>query len=169
MPDRSSICHAHGLCNVTFDPPRILRSQSQWTEGWAQIDTSLPLLTPVKPSERVRFAWTFDSDLKAKLRRHAQLVAIDTLGGGGRFSAVQDVVAWWEDEDGYWLVTRGTEPSVPLPQWWQGVKGHCEVSFALLSIVEALKVSNAIAQLTIVTAQSRLVTHRHSSTCLFNA
>jgi hypothetical protein len=82
-----------------------------------------------------------------------------------RFSAVREVLAWWEDEDGYWLVYKDDgEESVPLSVVWKdlyegksrsgpGGKGKgkekenapaasfCDECFCLLAVAETMRVS----------------------------
>ena len=100
-----------------------------------------------------------------RLRRFAQLVAIDTMGekegartSKARFSAVTEVLAWWEDEEGYWLVyTSDREDVEPLTVYWTEIYegkgkgkgkeregasgGYCTECFCLLSVAEVMRVS----------------------------
>lgn len=127
---------------------------------------SRPWLRQPKTDERVRFAWSNEPDVMPRLRRFAQLVAIDTMGekegartSKARFSAITGVLAWWEDEEGYWLVyTSDREDVEPLPVYWTEMYegkgkgkgkeregaggGYCTECFCLLSVAEVMRVSS---------------------------
>lgn len=98
-------------------------SYQESISGWAMLEpqTDYPLLMDVQPRKRqVRFSFCSKHDPSATLRfrKRAQFIALDTLSDqvpGGmtlrrnterrRYSSVRQLLAWWEDEQGLWLIT----------------------------------------------------------------
>lgn len=87
---------------------------------------------PVKPrSVRFSFCPHGDAVAMAQFRRRAQISVLDTISPGipsnfpcsstehRRYGRIKEVVAWWEDVDGLWLITDGEEDeSMTLVEWW---------------------------------------------------
>lgn len=146
---------AHGLTEVELDFEHPL---TPWKTGSAYLSSQqhLPLLG--SPNDRVRFAWCSKANSFDRFRRRAQLIALDTLPPSpgpssatcSKFTPVNEVVAWWEDNSGCWLLTRGNEETSEVKDRFERIKESEDVEwhracFALVTMVETLMVSDGRA------------------------
>jgi hypothetical protein len=128
---------------------RALYLDRRWSSGTSYHTTlaDIPAYA-LKPTHQVLPLLEYADALAMLLfRRHAQLIALDTLpafGDAGRRPASRPrsptvplataplphwrpptkIVAWWEDDIGWWLITSEARvETVPLTMWWTELLG----------------------------------------------
>jgi len=112
------------------NPPIHPFHREEWITGQARLNVqdAYPLISSDEkafPLVRFTFCSSNDHGSMARFRRQAQLLALDSLPNqhgtskGSRFAHVKEVLAWWEDIHGLWLITEedGVE-RVRLVDWW---------------------------------------------------
>ncbi|BEI86447.1 hypothetical protein CcaverHIS002_0607340 [Cutaneotrichosporon cavernicola] len=135
--------------------------QDEWVTGWASLDPTYeyPLLDDRRLDGRVRFSFcpNDDASVLSSFRRQSQIKALDTvpytLGRPGvassptlsptheegfprRYRPPSHVIAWWEDDLGYWLVEEspGTT-NTSFTDSWSMIVGADWPQFAEVSKV----------------------------------
>jgi hypothetical protein len=142
---------AHGLVNVVVDPSNPLLP-SPWVSGSATLDVRSDLPLFATPTCRVRFEWCKHSGDRETFRRRAQFIALDTVDTAGtsssagtcKYTAVKQVLAWWDDDSGYWLVTEGEDGLATLQEKWAKIREDhkwSDVCAILVSVSEVVMVS----------------------------
>lgn len=144
----------YGLSDVQID--RTFRFEASWESGSATLKsrTHLPLLSDIVESSRVDFEWCRKDGDSESFRRRAQMIALDTVipastssaDSKGKYTSVKEIVAWWEDESGLWLLLRGSTETESVKDRWDKLFAEDEIKwssvcFLLASIVEMLLVS----------------------------
>ncbi|KLT44142.1 hypothetical protein CC85DRAFT_32503 [Cutaneotrichosporon oleaginosum] len=138
--------------------------QDEWVTGWASLDPTYeyPLLDDRRLDGRVRFSFCPNDDSAAltSFRRQSQIKALDTVpyklerpgvassptllpghdeGFPRRYRPPSHVIAWWEDDLGYWLVEEspGTT-SASFTDAWSKIVGADWPQFAATSNGDAV-------------------------------
>ena len=125
-----------GLASI-LSPSATYHATEEWLSGSAELipTTTLPLLVNWEDVARpVRFIFCpwGDSAIMARFRRQAQIIVLDTLPPPSRspsasssstlhrhYGRIKQVIAWWEDDTGLWLITdEDTEERRSLVEWW---------------------------------------------------
>ena len=142
----TSTFEAHGLFDVTLDLPQFqyhptstsvvplsasYEAHTDFLSGAALLTSTeeLPLLVKgiiKKYPVRFSFCPRDDSSALANFRRQAQLLVLDTLPTSShdvrlsrRYGRIAEVIAWWEDDHGLWLLTNAdTTQWLSLVEWW---------------------------------------------------
>ena len=139
------VLSAHGLSSFEPETPTG-QLFLDFLSGWAILDPVVGYQTysTVEPGETVRVRWTTRGDRRrsAAFRRLAQTIAYDcslvpgnsekqshnavflsgstTVRPPGRAGRDSAILAWWEDEHGFWLVTRDDSRGfVSLMDFWE--------------------------------------------------
>jgi hypothetical protein len=139
---------AHGLTNIELSL-QLPSAQSQpgltpspvypfhpeeWISGHAKfvVTPDYPLISKESKSyPRISFTFCASNDQgsMSRFRRQAQLLALDSLPSktgtskGHQFAHVKEVLAWWEDIHGLWLITEEEDVDrVRKPTGWRRVR-----------------------------------------------
>ncbi|GMK57153.1 hypothetical protein CspeluHIS016_0309930 [Cutaneotrichosporon spelunceum] len=133
--------------------------QDEWVTGWASLDPTYeyPLLDSTRLDGRVRFSFCPNNDTSALVafRRQSQIKALGTVpytldrtgvassptllatheeGFPRRYRPPGHVIAWWEDDVGYWLVEESSgTTNTSFTDAWSMIVGHDWPQFAEFS------------------------------------
>ncbi|WWD17751.1 hypothetical protein CI109_102192 [Kwoniella shandongensis] len=170
-----SVLSEHGLSKVILDPRDVAHP---WVSGRAELTPTrdYPLFRHPSQQEQVHFYFSPASDVRscAKLRQHAQFLALDSShlasisaeisptterASQPKYSLVRELLAWWEDRYGLWLVAlEDHDHTIDLAVWWMerqdaitaeedeqsALSKYGELCDALFGIVQCLKVSSLL-------------------------